>query len=92
MAAAWPPPSGPGVSGCGWQTAELIEARASDRQVAKCFGVSRMAANRWRRALAAGGRSALTSKGPGAAGASSPCAATRTTDGNRRWPGRLGLG
>jgi transposase len=45
--------------------AELIEAGASDREVAKRFRVSRMSANRWRRALAAGGRAALVSKGPG---------------------------
>jgi transposase len=47
--------------------AELIEAGASDREVAKRFRVSRMSANRWRRALAAGGRTALASRG--AAGA-----------------------
>ena len=45
--------------------AELIEAGASDRVVAKRFRVTRMSANRWRRALAAGGRAALLSKGPG---------------------------
>jgi hypothetical protein len=39
--------------------AELIEAGASDQEVAKRFRVSRMSANRWRRALAAGGRAAL---------------------------------
>ena len=32
--------------------AEMIEAGASDREVAKRFRVSRMSANRWRRALA----------------------------------------
>jgi transposase len=37
-------------------TAELIEADASDREIAKRFWVSRMSANRWRRALAAGDR------------------------------------
>ncbi len=47
--------------------AELIEAGASDREVARCFRVTRMSANRWRRALAAGGRAALASKGPGGA-------------------------
>ena len=47
--------------------AELIEAGASDREVARRFRVSRMSANRWRRALAAGGRSALASKGAGGA-------------------------
>ncbi len=45
--------------------ADLIEAGASDREVAKRFRVTRMSANRWRRALAAGGRAALASKGPG---------------------------
>jgi transposase len=47
--------------------AELIEAGASDREVAKRFRVSRMSANRWRRALAAGGRAALATKGAGGA-------------------------
>src|SRR6478672_3159508 len=47
--------------------AELIEAGASDREVARRFRVSRMSANRWRRALAAGGRAALVSKGAGGA-------------------------
>ena len=47
--------------------AELIEAGASDREVAKRFRVSRMSANRWRQALAAGGRPALASKGAGGA-------------------------
>jgi transposase len=47
--------------------AELIEAGASDREVARRFRVSQMSANRWRRALAAGGRSALASKGAGGA-------------------------
>ena len=48
-------------------TAELIEARASDREIAKRFRVSRISASRWRRALAAGGREALASKGAGGA-------------------------
>jgi transposase len=43
--------------------AELIEAGASDGEVARRFRVSRMSANRWRRALQAGGRAALASKG-----------------------------
>jgi transposase len=47
--------------------AEMIEAGAGDQEVAKRFRVSRMSVNRWRRALAAGGREALASKG--AAGA-----------------------
>src|SRR5882724_7219178 len=47
--------------------AELIEAGASDREVARRFRVSRMSVNRWRRALAAGGRAALASRGAGGA-------------------------
>src|SRR5438477_12126226 len=47
--------------------AEMIEAGASDREVARHFRVSRMSANRWRRALACGSRSALASKGAGGA-------------------------
>ena len=47
--------------------AELIEAGASDREVAKRFRVSRMSVNRWRRSLAGGGRAALASKGAGGA-------------------------
>src|SRR5258705_13302592 len=45
--------------------ADQIEAGASDREVARRFRGSRLSANRWRRALAAGGRAALLSKGPG---------------------------
>jgi transposase len=47
--------------------AEMIEAGAGDQEVARRFRVSRMSANRWRRALAAGGREALASKGAGGA-------------------------
>src|SRR5438067_312337 len=47
--------------------ADLIEAGASDREVARRFRVTRMSANRWRRALACGGRTALASKGAGGA-------------------------
>jgi transposase len=43
--------------------ADLIEAGASDREVARWFRVTRMSANRWRRALTSGGRQALASKG-----------------------------
>jgi hypothetical protein len=39
--------------------AELIEAGASDRKVGEAVPVSRMPANRWRRALAADSREAL---------------------------------
>src|SRR3954447_2832874 len=45
--------------------AEWIEEGAGGRGVAARFGVTRMSANRWRRALAAGGRPALASKGAG---------------------------
>jgi transposase len=47
--------------------ADMIEAGASDPEVARRFRVSRMSANRWRRDLAAGGRAALASKGAGGA-------------------------
>ena len=40
----------------------MIEAGASDREIARRFRVSRMSANRWRRALAAVGRAALASR------------------------------
>src|SRR4029077_18911155 len=46
---------------------EMIEAGASDREIARHFRVSRMSVNRWRRALAAGGREALASRGAGGA-------------------------
>src|SRR3954466_16194145 len=52
--------------------AEWIEEGATDQEVAERFRVSRMSANRWRRALADGGRPALASKGPGGA----PCRLT----------------
>src|SRR5213592_4906601 len=47
--------------------AERIEEGATDREVAARFRVTRMSANRWHRALAAGGRPALASRGPGGA-------------------------
>ena len=46
---------------------EWFEEGASDREVAVRFRVTRMSANRWRRALVAGGRPALASRGPGGA-------------------------
>jgi transposase len=49
------------------EAAELIEGGADDQEVARRFRVSRMSANRWRRALAAGGRQALASMGAGGA-------------------------
>jgi transposase len=47
--------------------AKMIEEGASDREIARRFRVSRMSANRWRRALVAGGRETLASKGAGGA-------------------------
>src|SRR3954471_2448953 len=47
------------------EAAEWSEEGATDGERAARFRVSRMSANRWRRALAAGGRPALASKGPG---------------------------
>src|SRR3954465_15022553 len=49
------------------EAAEWIEEGATDREGAERFRVTRMSVNRWRRALAAGGRPALASKGPGGA-------------------------
>src|ERR1700760_1576232 len=49
------------------EAADLIEAGISDREIAKRFRVPRMSVNRWRRALAAGGRGALASQGAGGA-------------------------
>src|SRR4051812_8727618 len=49
------------------KAAAWIEEGATDWEVAARFRVTRMSANRWRRALAAGGRPALASKGPGGA-------------------------
>jgi transposase len=49
------------------EAADMIEAGAGDREIARRLRVSRMSANRWRRALAAGGREALASRGAGGA-------------------------
>src|SRR4051812_49566257 len=49
------------------EAAEWIEEGATDAEVAARFRVTRMSANRWRRALADGGRPAPASKGPGGA-------------------------
>ena len=49
------------------EAADMIEAGDSDLVIARRLRVSRMSANRWRRALAAGGRDALASKGAGGA-------------------------
>src|SRR5881398_2171355 len=80
------------------EAAEWIEEGATDREVAERFRVTRMSANRWRRAMAAGGRPALASKGPGGASLQGPRrgelqAQSRPTgragDVARRRPGRL---
>lgn len=47
--------------------AERFAAGAKEHEVAREFEVSRMSANRWHRALQAGGRDALASKGAGGA-------------------------
>nr|WP_170231480.1 winged helix-turn-helix domain-containing protein [Pseudonocardia kunmingensis] len=47
--------------------ADRFAAGAGDGRVAREFRVSRMSANRWRRAFEAGGRDALVSKGAGGA-------------------------
>src|SRR3954453_12610364 len=54
------------------EAAEWFEEGATDAEVAARFRVTRMSANRWRRALADGGRPALASKGAGGA----PCRLT----------------
>src|SRR3954468_18610641 len=47
--------------------ADLIEGGAGDQEIARLFRVTRMSVGRWRRALGAGGREALVSKGAGGA-------------------------
>src|SRR3954447_1113808 len=75
------------------QAAEWIEEGATDGEVAARFRVSRMSANRWRRALADGGRPALASKGAGGAHCKlTPQPARRVAGAARCWPGRVGLG
>src|ERR1700730_7332537 len=49
------------------EAAGLIEAGDGDREIARRLRVSRMSVNRWRRALASGGREALAAKGAGGA-------------------------
>ncbi|MEV6039287.1 helix-turn-helix domain-containing protein [Nonomuraea sp. NPDC052116] len=46
------------------QAADRFAQGASDAEVAVEFRISRMSANRWRRALEACGRQAFISKGP----------------------------
>ena len=72
--------------------AEMIEAGVSDREIAKHFRVSRMSANRWRRALAAliGVKPGHRASGPGVAGfLFGPRPAGRRRPG-RRSPARAG--
>src|SRR5213076_1147787 len=59
--------SAPGGSRCGWRPRSGSRRGATDAEVAARVRVTRMSANRWRRTLAAGGRPALASKGPGGA-------------------------
>ncbi|MEV4569715.1 helix-turn-helix domain-containing protein [Nonomuraea sp. NPDC049419] len=49
------------------QAADRFAEGATDAEVARELRVSRMSANRWRRALESGGREALLSKGHGGA-------------------------
>src|SRR2546421_9263141 len=46
------------------EAADLIEAGTSDGEVARRFRVTRMSANRWRRAPGPGGRGGLGHEGP----------------------------
>ena len=73
--------------------ADLIEAGASDGEVARRFRVTRMSVNRWRRALAAGGRAALASKGAcWWAVQAEPGAGAGAGGGAGGGPGRVGVG
>ncbi|WRZ25448.1 helix-turn-helix domain-containing protein [Streptomyces sp. NBC_00243] len=63
--------------------ADLIEVGISDREVARRFRMTRMSVNRWRRALAAGGREVLASRGTGGA-------RCRTSGSTRGPGGRVG--
>lgn len=73
--------------------AELIEAGASDRELARRFRVSQMSANRWRRLLAAGGRGWAGLEGGGGARCKLTAVQLRETGGGAGcWPGRVGLG
>jgi len=71
--------------------AELIEAGASDGEIARRFRVSRMSANRWRWAQAAGGKPALASKGAGGARCT-PTGERRPRGSTRPRPGRAPRG
>src|SRR5947199_2760799 len=74
------------------EAAAWIEEGATDREVAARFRVTRMSANRWRRALADGGRPALASKGPGRGALPAQLGpARRAASAARRRPGGVGL-
>src|SRR3954451_10482359 len=67
---------------------EWMQEGASDREVSARFRVTRMSANRWRRALAEGGRPTPASKGPGGARCRlSPGPAGQTAAATGRRPG-----
>jgi hypothetical protein len=71
------------------EAAGLIEAGASDHEIAMQFRVSRMSANRWWRASAAGGRAALASRGRVARSASS--ARRRSPSSRKCWTRARGV-
>src|SRR3954453_19028466 len=73
------------------EAGEGIEEGATAREVAEHFRVTRMSANRWRRALAAGGRPALASNGPagGRRGGPPPPPAARGGGAGRPGPPQL---
>src|SRR4051795_13087764 len=72
--------------------AEWIGEGATDREVAERFRVTRMSANRWRRALATGGRPALASTGRGGGPLpAQPRPARGAAAAARRRPGGVGL-
>src|SRR4051812_7030817 len=70
--------------------ADVIEAEASDREVARRFRLTRMSAHRRRRALAAGGRPALASPGARGRAVQAGCRPAARLGGNpARWSGRV---
>src|SRR4051812_22669364 len=74
-------------------TADWISEGATDRELAARFRVTRMSANRWRHALAAGGRPALASKGAGGGALpAQPRSAGGTGRAARGRSGGVGLG
>src|SRR3954451_23169389 len=73
--------------------AEWFEEGATDREVAERFRVTRMSANRWHRALTAGGRPGVYLEGPGRGPLQAELRpAGRAGSPARGRPGRLGLG